>query len=90
MVVARFKLKMKINAELKKCLYYKKEIIDVLEETIMAEEKYISLPCLFVLKKCETPLAQEIYISCDSLASHSLIENGLQIKALLHRVVKER
>lgn len=36
MVVARFKLKMKIKAELKKCLYYKKEIIDVCEETIMA------------------------------------------------------
>lgn len=39
MAVARFKLKMKIKAELKKCLYYKKEIIDVCEETIMAEAK---------------------------------------------------
>lgn len=90
MVVARFKLKMKIKAELKKCLYYKKEIIDVCEETIMAEEKQISLPCLFVLKSCETPLAHEIYISCDSLVSHPRIENGLQIKALLYRVIKER
>jgi hypothetical protein len=52
--VARFRLKMKVKAEMKRCLYYKKEIITACYETIMAEEKALSLPCFYMLKSLET------------------------------------
>lgn len=72
--IARFKLKMQIKVEMKKCFLSKVINISRFFETAVGEEKEaITMPFLFILKHKDTANAHEVYLSCSSLYSHPRI-----------------
>jgi len=54
--LARFRLKMKMKQELKKCLFYKVIRIDDFYEARMKKTEKIVLPILFMIKKVDSPI----------------------------------
>ena len=83
--VARYRLKMKLKAERKKCLFYRIVTLDNFYETSMKEIPDLSMPFLFVIKKYVTSNQMDVTMSCDSIKIHPEYSKVISLNLLFHR-----